>query len=587
MGDFHLTIATEGFLRGAPYSLPGASLLTNELLSQVPADLGYYERDGLGSEFLVPTFQDFLSQNYAAQAKYTSKTAAQAKTWNRLEAKECSEIYGSECKGLRDYRDVVLVTKGSGWRRADLWNLSIAADELWEPIVPRDQLNTLWYDTQCKMSGYLSPGSDPRCSSNCDKTLWGQKTGPDGGEIIWTLENKPWLLPLEWWYDYQWEFHSVWNSSRKLYETTTTPGWNSSLYAAPGNASQFGRLFDLDAIEISYCLVELRDPACAVALSKPLLLAVILSVFLKVVICIVVLRVLDFQESLVTPGDAIASFISVQTGQTSVQGLVTQDIIRRRARDPENENGGICELPGPRQWIRKRHLRFSAVPRKVWIATYIILLVGILTAIICVALQVYDHVPLRWIKLNAAEASNTLPPVAGGSVFISSVLLANISQLYLSCLGEGGMVSIGTASSPVLALAILGSIMVLIPIALSRKTLPGYMPIVGSNSLAMSAACRVSPLAKAPTSLSNMSDEQDTELDELVPSPGAEPEDEESSESVYEKMALYRLKWGEVKVPADWYQETDDDQRLGRVGHLSFGTIFDDPKPPTEGRWYR
>ncbi|KAK2777505.1 hypothetical protein CKAH01_12053 [Colletotrichum kahawae] len=148
MGDFHLTIATESFLHGAPYSLPGASLLTNELLSEAPKKKAEYEYYGFGTEFLVPTFQDFLSQNYAAQAKYTSKTAAQAKTWNRLEAKECSEIYGSECKGLRDYRDVVLVTKGSGWRRADLWNLSIAADELWEPIVPRDQLKTLWCDTQ-------------------------------------------------------------------------------------------------------------------------------------------------------------------------------------------------------------------------------------------------------------------------------------------------------------------------------------------------------------------------------------------------------------------------------------------------------
>lgn len=157
----------------------------------------------------------------------------------------------------------------------------------------------------------------------------------------------------------------------------------------------------------------------------------------------------------------------------------------------------------------------------------------------------------------------------------------------LISLGKGSMVSIGTASSPVLALAILGSIMVLIPIALSRKPLPGYMPIVGSNSLAMSAACRVSPLARVPTRLGNRSDEQDTELEELVPPSGEEPQVEERSESVYEQMVLYRLKWGEVEMPADWYQEADDDQRLGRVGHLSFGTIFDDPKPPTEGRWYR
>lgn len=152
-------------------------------------------------------------------------------------------------------------------------------------------------------------------------------------------------------------------------------------------------------------------------------------------------------------------------------------------------------------------------------------------------------------------------------------------------LPEGAAVSIGTASLPTLILLVLGSAMMVIPIVLSWKTNPGYMPAVGSNSIAIAAACRVSPIAKVRPGLDDPGLDQDTELEDLVPS---SDDAEENPESAREKMVFCRLKWGEVEMPNDWCQQEADDQSPGQVvGHLSFGTVLDDPRPPTEGRWYK
>ncbi|KAF4911889.1 hypothetical protein CGCVW01_v011272 [Colletotrichum viniferum] len=83
------------------------------------------------------------------------------------------------------------------------------------------------------------------------------------------------------------------------------------------------------------------------------------------------------------------------------------------------------------------------------------------------------------------------------------------------------VVSIGTASLPVLILTILGPIALLLPILLSRRALPGYMPVLGSNSLVISAACRVSPLVKIPPGNGHQADAQTwkkkvTELQDLL-----------------------------------------------------------------------
>lgn len=144
-----------------------------------------------------------------------------------------------------------------------------------------------------------------------------------------------------------------------------------------------------------------------------------------------------------------------------------------------------------------------------------------------------------------------------------------------------------TAALPLLALIILFAMQLVMLWAVATEPLRTATLVVGSNSLAIAAACQVSPLAKIPTGLSDRNDEQDTELDVLMPSSTEDPGAEESLESGGSRnLAHYRLKWGEVEMPEEWYGQPEHDQAPERVGHLSFGTVFDDPKAPIEGRWY-
>lgn len=144
-----------------------------------------------------------------------------------------------------------------------------------------------------------------------------------------------------------------------------------------------------------------------------------------------------------------------------------------------------------------------------------------------------------------------------------------------------------TAALPLLILIPLFSMQLVLLWAMATEPLRSPTLVVGSNSLAMAAACRVSPLARIPTDLANGSDEQDAELDELLPPANADSGAEEGLETSGSKnIAHHLLKWGEVEMPEDWYGRPEHAQAPERVGHLSFGTVLDDPQPPVKGRWY-
>ncbi|KAF6807971.1 hypothetical protein CSOJ01_07821 [Colletotrichum sojae] len=431
----------------------------------------------------------------------------------------------------------------------------------------------------------------------------------------------------------------------------------------------------------------LRDYRDVVVVVK----AVILSVLLKVVTCITVIRVLGPEESLVTPGDAICSFISVPESKSYDSGPVKQDHIREKAR--RKQHIPVYVALSTTQWVHQETRKGSSVPWKVWAGSYSILVLGIAISGACFAVQRKFNIPLQWVKLNVGETRSVLRGITSRTTFISSMLIANSPQLYLSfwylaynslvtrlemgyewalfsveyrslrvthpkgqqtstyrlqlpyrystplllmstllhwlvstalfvivtrggnttnptsdvdyqdkvgidagyltdtiTLPDDATVSIGTSSLPVLILTILAATMTLIPIAMARVKLPGYMPVVGSNSQAMLAASRPSSVAKIPEIPDLKSDNAGgIELEQLIP---ASKKSSEEARSLFapKNMAFCLLKWGEVEMPEDWYRrfdEASDGHHPGlRVRHLSFGTILDDPKPPTEGYLY-
>ncbi|KAF4484059.1 hypothetical protein CGCF415_v002848 [Colletotrichum fructicola] len=149
----------------------------------------------------------------------------------------------------------------------------------------------------------------------------------------------------------------------------------------------------------------------------------------------------------------------------------------------------------------------------------------------------------------------------------------------------------GTAPLPLLLIIIVRSVMSLFARLRAQTFLPGQMPIAGSNSLAIEAACEVSPLAKVPGfSREDRGDMKEMELLEFdfgsnVPH---ETDGFVLSDS-RDNIAFRLLKWGELRMPDEWHRQVaaeNDDLTPEDIGHLGFGTILDDPKSPTEGRYY-
>lgn len=107
------------------------------------------------------------------------------------------------------------------------------------------------------------------------------------------------------------------------------------------------------------------------------------------------------------------------------------------------------------------------------------------------------------------------------------------------------------------------------------------MPLVGSDSRAIAAACHVSPLAKA------LPEEQAGRKGD-----GYEPVSIADEEGHGGLIAVSRslLSWGVVEMPQAWhdsqFNQLNGSESRQVVEHLSFGTLLDDVKKPIKGHLY-
>lgn len=134
--------------------------------------------------------------------------------------------------------------------------------------------------------------------------------------------------------------------------------------------------------------------------------------------------------------------------------------------------------------------------------------------------------------------------------------------------------------------------------AISRLALPGPIPVVGSNSLAIAAACQASSANGAgnPTTGHEFNS---AELYYLMPQTEASGTDDASTTGSCEtdsiscqkdigprtKLTESEIKWGCVNMPGSWYHHIDDEDAV-MVKHLSFGTKEDGVSTPKSGCWY-
>jgi hypothetical protein len=140
------------------------------------------------------------------------------------------------------------------------------------------------------------------------------------------------------------------------------------------------------SITVDYCLDEPTDRVCYVGISNTLFLAVTICVLIKTVTAIIITTILGRrnQESLVTLGDAISSFI--RHPDKTTLGMCTMGQLRMRrviqiSRDPFLMQGIEPIFAGPKRWEGVVHQRWGVVPTAVWVITYAFFAIGVLVAV--------------------------------------------------------------------------------------------------------------------------------------------------------------------------------------------------------------
>lgn len=185
----------------------------------------------------------------------------------------------------------------------------------------------------------------------------------------------------------------------------------------------------------------------------------------------------------------------------------------------------------------------------------------------------------------------------------------NISD---SSLPSDVTLAIGVSVWSIFILALAAFLLPCIPIFLSLLKLPADMTVVGSNSLAISAACHVSPLSHAASKEPFMDTRSSkvgskgivtghryntgqTHIPGYLNHPSSLTSPEEPlmskeihnyesgvEDSIFSNLARSKLRWGEVQMPQSWYRFNSRTP----VQHLSFGVQEDTVLPPAPGRWY-
>ncbi|KAI0861198.1 hypothetical protein F4860DRAFT_524624 [Xylaria cubensis] len=347
--QWHMTMATEAFTQAAPYFSPGASLSPAGSLGPVakPAwEPSPYYIGGYGETVSINQYWNATS---VVRQKIAS-VAEKSHSWVFLSAAQCYSEYAS-CNPRKKYGDVVLILDSTaseaGWARSDIFTFdpSTNLSARWDTHIPPGTINSLWFSTQCnKTREKSSSGRDDACTNTCLGAMGVDEYQFDLSKTLLTA-HEPWHISF---------FPAVRLHNKTLFEK----GLNFN--------DQF------DSFRVDHCLAEPIQTSCKVGISNVLLLIVILSILIKVIQGGIVVWKLP-STSLVTPGDAIESFILYPDPVT--EGLGTLDIVD--ARRIEYSGLKLTTEIQPRKWKESPRRLRHIIPYGTWIKTYSLLFAGV------------------------------------------------------------------------------------------------------------------------------------------------------------------------------------------------------------------
>ncbi|KAM7210200.1 hypothetical protein V8F06_014414 [Rhypophila decipiens] len=422
--QFFMAMATEDFVGGGggghDYPLLGASLVfPGASMNQSVAESMW----GGGDWGLLVEESQFFNRS-STMAQNLSSLSAPAPSWTRLDGPDCRAQYGT-CTPRREYGDVVLVVDSRFQSdAASTTQLSDPAGFIvrayWNRFGPVDQPNPLWFSALCSIN--TVGHSMDTCERSCATPL-----GLNPG----------------------------YNSAREdnNYKSNTTSPWDIPLTpykALPDNVDPFpvlgttieyrprfntANIGSNPSLRVTHCYAQpqpLQFP-CKVALSNTILLAVTIAVGIKAVLALLAC-VLVRGNPLVTPGDAMASFLTLPDHMTKGKAG-----IRKQSLKPEELRPVWTTAPKRQEWPHHgdRPPRIGAgIPYSAWVRTYALIMVVLLITAILLNMAA-QKTPISQDTNAFSHSGNQLTGIVGVASlknisFVGKVILANTPQLLLS-----------------------------------------------------------------------------------------------------------------------------------------------------------
>ncbi|TEA12883.1 hypothetical protein C8034_v005491 [Colletotrichum sidae] len=333
-------VASEGFLEGREYYLPGVGLGPDP----GPGDEAYGE--------VVPQEVQYMVAN--------------AKSWDRLSGKECLEAY-SVWINVRNRRHMVAVVDADnndrGWTTAE-------KSRAWETSLLNDTVYSLWY---AGFYGFHS-GNNRFTGSGLATGMtirWENANGPYDNVSVISSKGRFWsLLDLR---------TGTWMEELLDDNDNWIISWDAQ--GAPGNVPLLN-----ETLTVKYCLSEPLVGTCRIRINNDLFLAVCVVALFKSCLCVVVIGYLWKRKPLATIGDAVDSFIRLPDDTT--RGMCTlgwKDFSRRSRWRPRKRPEDYGWLAEPRRWEKRTQRWGGSVHVSDWIKTYTIGVLGLILGFVALA----------------------------------------------------------------------------------------------------------------------------------------------------------------------------------------------------------
>ncbi|KAM5349449.1 hypothetical protein ACJ41O_005954 [Fusarium nematophilum] len=187
-------------------------------------------------------------------------------------------------------------------------------------------------------------------------------------------------------------------------------------------------------MRLAYCLSEMYEAPCQLTIANTLLLIVCIMCLFKCLLCFIVLRmgVWGDENPLMTPGDAIASFITMPDEETKGMCTLTMADLKRTPKQ-STTSSNYKWLQGPRQWqpIPKRTFG-KAVPLNIWVLSSVLIGSSLIVAAVMLSLAINGQ-PLNQSRFGHAPQNED---VADDNLYnlplVQLTMVANLPQLILS-----------------------------------------------------------------------------------------------------------------------------------------------------------